>query len=212
MGVAFYADRVLRRLFVAGWATAHVRSQDRVTTEHRDTASCALPAGAIAYLYYADRVYQLPLGVIGIAIGTALLPHLSRQLKAGEEAAAVASLNRAIEAALLRKNYESLSLGPAPKADTGSSFPPDVAKVHDAELSCRIVFWSADSGSRPEMELRFRVEIYSAAEREKLYVGTFKAVMRDTARTRTAPRLDTVIRPAVIRALSDLPPAGVSSP
>ena len=60
-----------------------------------------LPAGAIAYLYYADRVYQLPLGVIGIAIGTALLPHLSRQLKAGEEAAATASLNRALEAALL---------------------------------------------------------------------------------------------------------------
>ncbi len=118
-------------------------------------------------------------------------------------------LHGAIEAALLRKSYETLSLGPAPKADTGSSLPPDVGKVHDAELSCRIVFWSAESGSRPEMDLRFQVEIYSAAEREKLYVGTFKAVMRDTARTRTLQRLDTVIRPAVIRAFSDLPPAAV---
>ena len=32
---------------------------------------------AIAYLYYADRLYQLPLGIIGIAIGTVLLPELS---------------------------------------------------------------------------------------------------------------------------------------
>lgn len=39
---------------------------------------------AIAYLYYADRLYQLPLGMIGIAIGIVLLPELSRLLKAGE--------------------------------------------------------------------------------------------------------------------------------
>ena len=37
-----------------------------------------LPAGAISYLYYADRLNQLPLGVVGIAIGTALLPMLSK--------------------------------------------------------------------------------------------------------------------------------------
>lgn len=36
---------------------------------------------AISYLYYADRLYQLPLGIIGIAIGTVLLPELSRHLK-----------------------------------------------------------------------------------------------------------------------------------
>jgi len=40
---------------------------------------------AIAYLYYADRLYQLPLGMIGIAIGIVLLPELSRLLKAGEQ-------------------------------------------------------------------------------------------------------------------------------
>ena len=118
-------------------------------------------------------------------------------------------LHGAIEESLLHKNYETLSLGPAPEAETGSSSPPDVGKVHDAELSCRIVFWSAESGSRPEMELRFRVEVYSAAEREKLYAGTFRAVMRETARTRAPPRLDKVIRPAVMRAFSDLPPAAV---
>ena len=60
-----------------------------------------LPTGAISYLYYADRVYQLPLGVIGIAVGTALLPLLSRQLREGDEAGGRASFNRALEYALL---------------------------------------------------------------------------------------------------------------
>jgi putative peptidoglycan lipid II flippase len=40
-------------------------------------------ASAISYLYYADRLYQLPLGIIGIAIGTVLLPTLSAHLKGG---------------------------------------------------------------------------------------------------------------------------------
>jgi putative peptidoglycan lipid II flippase len=60
-----------------------------------------LPAGAISYLYYADRVSQLPLGVVGAAVGIALLPLMSRQLKSGDETAARDSQNRAIEFALL---------------------------------------------------------------------------------------------------------------
>ena len=60
-----------------------------------------LKEGAISYLYYADRVGQLPLGVIGVAVGTALLPLMSRQLRAGDIAAATHSQNRGIELALL---------------------------------------------------------------------------------------------------------------
>ncbi len=60
-----------------------------------------LPTGAVSYLYYADRVNQLPLGVIGVAVGTALLPLLSRQLRSGEDEAARNSMNRAVEFALL---------------------------------------------------------------------------------------------------------------
>jgi putative peptidoglycan lipid II flippase len=60
-----------------------------------------LPTGAVSFLYYADRVNQLPLGVVGVAVGTALLPLLSRQLRAGETEAASASMNRATEFALL---------------------------------------------------------------------------------------------------------------
>ncbi|MGI9449399.1 MAG: murein biosynthesis integral membrane protein MurJ [Geminicoccaceae bacterium] len=60
-----------------------------------------LAEGAVSYLYYADRIGQLPLGVIGVAVGTALLPLMSRQLRAGETADAIRSQNRGIELALL---------------------------------------------------------------------------------------------------------------
>lgn len=59
-----------------------------------------LKDGSIAFLYYADRINQLPLGVIGIAVGTALLPMLSRQIAAGDAGGAQESQNRAIEMAL----------------------------------------------------------------------------------------------------------------
>ena len=60
-----------------------------------------LVSGSISYLFYADRLVQLPLGVVGIAVGTALLPLLSRQIKSGDAVAALESQNRAIEFALL---------------------------------------------------------------------------------------------------------------
>lgn len=56
--------------------------------------------GAIAWLYYADRLYQLPLGVIGIAIGVVLLPALSRRLQASDVAGSKEAFNRASEFAL----------------------------------------------------------------------------------------------------------------
>jgi len=61
----------------------------------------SMQEGANALLYFADRLYQLPLGVIGIAIGVVLLPSLTRQLRAGETAAYQHSLNRALEFSLV---------------------------------------------------------------------------------------------------------------
>jgi len=53
--------------------------------------------GAISILNYADRINQLPLGVIGIAIGVVLLPELSRTLKAGNLDDAQHLQNRSLE-------------------------------------------------------------------------------------------------------------------
>ena len=60
-----------------------------------------LPTGSISFLFYADRINQLPLGVVGVAVGTALLPMMSRQLRGGDEKGAMNSLNRALEFSLL---------------------------------------------------------------------------------------------------------------
>jgi putative peptidoglycan lipid II flippase len=54
----------------------------------------------VSYIYYADRINELPLAVIGIAVGTALLPMLSRQIRQGDLEAAYDSQHRALELAL----------------------------------------------------------------------------------------------------------------
>jgi putative peptidoglycan lipid II flippase len=60
-----------------------------------------LPAGALSALYYADRLNQLPIGVIGIAIGTVLLPEMSRRITEGDHAGAMEQQRRAFDFTLL---------------------------------------------------------------------------------------------------------------
>jgi putative peptidoglycan lipid II flippase len=59
-----------------------------------------LDAGSISYIYYADRLNQLPLGLIGIGLGTILLPTISRQLGQDRGVEAMQTQNRGIELAL----------------------------------------------------------------------------------------------------------------
>ncbi|HEX4888759.1 MAG TPA: murein biosynthesis integral membrane protein MurJ [Alphaproteobacteria bacterium] len=74
------------------------------------TIIASLHAGAVSYLYYADRLYQVPLSAIGTAIGVVLLPDLSRRLREGNEAGALWSLNRALEFGLLLTVPAALAL------------------------------------------------------------------------------------------------------
>jgi len=60
-----------------------------------------LPTGALSALYYADRINQLPIGVVGIAVGTVLLPEMSRRLAVGDEKGAASAQARGIQLALL---------------------------------------------------------------------------------------------------------------
>jgi putative peptidoglycan lipid II flippase len=60
-----------------------------------------LATGALSALYYADRLNQLPIGVIGIAAGTVILPEMSRRIAAGDETGASHAQNRAVEFTLL---------------------------------------------------------------------------------------------------------------
>lgn len=89
--------RRLLRLMVPGLLSAGAMQFNLLV----GTIIASLQAGAVSYLYYADRVYQLPLGLVGIAIGVVLLPDLTRKLRSGAAAAALGSLNRGIELSLL---------------------------------------------------------------------------------------------------------------
>jgi putative peptidoglycan lipid II flippase len=59
-----------------------------------------LPTGIVSSIYYAERLYQLPIGVIGVAAGTVLLPEMSRRLARGDEAGATLAQNRTIAISL----------------------------------------------------------------------------------------------------------------
>ena len=64
------------------------------------TMIASLAPGAVSYLYYADRIYQLPLSIVGIAIGVVLLPDLSRQLRSGRTDLVDYTQNRSLEFAM----------------------------------------------------------------------------------------------------------------
>jgi putative peptidoglycan lipid II flippase len=74
------------------------------------TIIASFQAGAVSYLYFADRIYQLPLGLIGIGLGVVLLPDLTRKIRGGDEEAALASLNRGLELAMLLTLPAALAL------------------------------------------------------------------------------------------------------
>ncbi|MEP3474640.1 MAG: murein biosynthesis integral membrane protein MurJ [Hyphomicrobiales bacterium] len=61
------------------------------------TIIASMQESAVSFLYYADRLYQLPLGIVGIAIGVVLLPELSRKLRANEMEAVHNAQNRSLE-------------------------------------------------------------------------------------------------------------------
>ena len=87
----------LLRLMVPAGLTAGVYQINLLV----GTIVATLEGSAVSYLYYADRVSQLPLGVVGVALGTALLPMLSRALQAGDRVLAIDQQCRAIEVGLL---------------------------------------------------------------------------------------------------------------
>jgi putative peptidoglycan lipid II flippase len=66
-----------------------------------DTIIASKLDDAVSFLYYADRIAEFPLGVIGIAVATALLPMMSRQIREGKRDAAIHSQNRALELSYL---------------------------------------------------------------------------------------------------------------
>ncbi len=95
---------------------------------------------AVSWLFAADRLYQLPLGVVGIAIGIVLLPALSRRLQAGDEEGATDALSRAAEVALSLTIPSAVALTVIPFAlvtvlfERGASDIDDTAAIATAVM------------------------------------------------------------------------------
>ncbi|MGB3243958.1 MAG: murein biosynthesis integral membrane protein MurJ [Sulfitobacter sp.] len=93
---------------------------------------------AVSWLFAADRLYQLPLGVVGIAVGVVLLPDLSRRLRAGDDTGATNALSRAAEISLALTIPSAVALMVVPFAlvtvlfERGASDIDDTAAIATA--------------------------------------------------------------------------------
>lgn len=98
-----------------------------------------LAEGAISYLYYADRLNQLPLGVVGIAVGTALLPMLSKALSRNDTAEAHDLFNRSVEYCLLLALPAALALLAIPEVLIGTLFERGAFSAEDTAASSAVL-------------------------------------------------------------------------
>lgn len=95
--------------------------------------------GAISYLYYADRLNQLPLGIVGIAVGTALLPILSKAMTQPDKAEANDLFNRALEYCLLLALPASIALLIVPQHIIGVLFERGAFTPADTVMTSRVL-------------------------------------------------------------------------
>ena len=82
-----------------------------------------LPTGAVSWLYYADRLNQLPLWIVGMAVARTLLPLLSRLIEAGREVSVRHYMSRAVEFCLLLGMPATVGLGGRRKTDRADFVP-----------------------------------------------------------------------------------------
>ncbi|HYD15402.1 MAG TPA: murein biosynthesis integral membrane protein MurJ [Hyphomicrobium sp.] len=95
--------------------------------------------GAVSQLYYADRLYELPLAIVGIAIGVVLLPDVSRQLRAGNHAGVLDSQNRSLEFAMLLTVPAAAALAVVPIPIVKVLFERGAFTAHDTAQTAAVL-------------------------------------------------------------------------
>ena len=123
----------VRRLIVLGVPGAMAAGVTQINI--LVTSSIAtLQEGARSWLYYADRLYQLPLGVVGIAMGVVLLPTLSARLRAGDLDAAGNAMNRALEISMALTLPAAVALASIPVFIATGIYERDAFTPQDAVM------------------------------------------------------------------------------
>lgn len=166
------------------------------------TVIASMQAGAVSHLYYADRIYELPLAIVGIAVGVVLLPEVSRHLRAGNQAAVMDSQNRSLEFAMMLTLPAALAL---------AVMPTEIVRV----LFERGAFNAADTASTAGVLQIFAlglpafvlIKVFSPAyfAREDT-----KTPMRYAAISLTANTLGSILLFFVFRDLGMLPQLGIA--
>ena len=90
--IRFFLKKLLPSIFSSGVTQINILV---------GTIIASFEAGAVSYLYYADRIYQINLAIAGIAIGTVALPELSKKIKAGNISEVMSIQNKSIELCLV---------------------------------------------------------------------------------------------------------------
>ena len=98
-----------------------------------------LGTGAPSYFNFADRLNQLPLGVIGAALGTAILPQISRHVGAGEPEKAATIQAQAAELAMLLCLPAALALCAAAEPLVGALFQGGRFSAHDTMVTAQVL-------------------------------------------------------------------------
>ena len=99
-----------------------------------------LPTGGISSIYYADRLYQLPIGVIGIAAGTVLLPEMSRRFSSGDNVSALDAQNRTMALTIALSAPFFVAFMVMPDLIMRGVFMRGVFTAVDAAASARVLF------------------------------------------------------------------------
>src|ERR1700744_5482905 len=120
-----------------------------------------LPAGALSALYYADRLNQLPIGVIGIAVGTVLLPEMARRISAGDNAGAAGAQRRAFEFTLVALIPFVAAFLTAPDVITRALFTRGAFTKADA-LAAAMTLAAYSIGLIPSVMIRSAVATFYA--------------------------------------------------
>ena len=103
------------------------------------TVIASLQPGAVSHLYYADRIYELPLAIVGIAIGIVLLPDVARQLRAGNHAGVQDSQNRSLEFALFLTIPATLALAVIPTDIVRVLFERGAFRPQDTQATAEVL-------------------------------------------------------------------------
>lgn len=93
--------------------------------------------GAIAWLAYSDRLYQLPLGVVGAAVAVVLLPELARRLRAEDHAGGQAAFSRATEFGMFLTLPAAFAIAVIAVPMVATLFERGAFDAHDTQMTAR---------------------------------------------------------------------------